>query len=171
MTDAPRKVLLIGFGNPGRLDDGLGPEAARRIEKLALPRVTVESDYQLTVEDAADIAAHDAVVFVDADTAGPEPFWVRRIQPGSSHVSFSTHSVEPRAVVALARDLFGREVEAYLVGIRGYEFNEFGEALSERATENLAQAVEYLGAALEKGTIHEIRAEQAEQSSAGNAKD
>ena len=50
---APRKVLLIGYGNPGRLDDGLGPALAAAVEKLAIPGVTVDADYQLNVEDAA----------------------------------------------------------------------------------------------------------------------
>ena len=58
MNTEAADILLIGFGNPGRLDDGLGPALADAIEKLALPGVTVESNYQLTVEDAAEIAKH-----------------------------------------------------------------------------------------------------------------
>ncbi len=34
---APRRILLIGYGNPGRGDDGLGPLLAARIEALAIP--------------------------------------------------------------------------------------------------------------------------------------
>jgi len=30
------KVLLIGFGNPGRLDDGLGPALAEIFEEKSL---------------------------------------------------------------------------------------------------------------------------------------
>jgi hydrogenase maturation protease len=32
-SPSPR-VLVIGYGNPGRQDDGLGPAAAAEIEKL-----------------------------------------------------------------------------------------------------------------------------------------
>jgi hydrogenase maturation protease len=152
-------ILLIGFGNPGRLDDGLGPALAEAIEELNLPGVTVEADYQLTVEDAAEVAAHRQVLLVDADTGGPEPFWVKRIEPGSDAMSFSTHSVEPRAVLALARDLFGTEPECYLMGIRGYEFNEFGEALSEGAKANLAEAVSYVERAIRERDFCEVRPE------------
>ena len=28
-----KKILIIGFGNPGRLDDGLGPKLAEEFEK------------------------------------------------------------------------------------------------------------------------------------------
>ena len=31
------KALVIGYGNPGRLDDGLGPALAEAVEKLDLP--------------------------------------------------------------------------------------------------------------------------------------
>ncbi|MCU0727503.1 MAG: hydrogenase maturation protease, partial [Planctomycetes bacterium] len=68
------RVLLIGFGNPGRRDDGLGPAVAQAVEGWGIPGVTVESDYQLHVEDAAAVSEHDAVIFADAAAAGPEPF-------------------------------------------------------------------------------------------------
>jgi len=158
---ANAKMLLIGFGNPGRLDDGLGPALADAIEKLALPGVTVESNYQLTVEDAAEIAEHDIVLFADADVGGPEPFWVRRIHPGADDLSFTSHSVEPCAVMTLAKRLFQAEPEAYLLGIRGYEFNEFGERLSDQAQANLAATVEYVELSLRQGTVREVRAEGA----------
>ena len=157
------KILLIGFGNPGRLDDGLGPELARIIESKELPGVTVESDYQLTVEDAADVAKYDVVVFADADVGGPEPFRVTRIRAGSDAMSFSSHSVEPRAVLALTRDLFHAEPRAYLLGIRGYEFNEFGERLSDKARANLAAAADYVDGAVRDGEFREVRPEGAER--------
>ena len=65
MTD--KRILLIGYGNPGRADDGLGPALADRIEALDLPGLTVESDYQLSIEHAALAAGHDIVIFADAD--------------------------------------------------------------------------------------------------------
>lgn len=159
MNAGTADVLLIGFGNPGRLDDGLGPALAEAVEELDLPGVTVEADYQLTVEDAAEVAKHDVVVFADADVAGPEPFRVKRIYPGSSRLSFSSHSVEPQAVLSLAKELFKAEPEGYILGIRGYEFNEFGERLSEKAQANLAAAVAYVESAVREGNLREVRPE------------
>jgi hydrogenase maturation protease len=149
-------VLLIGYGNPGRLDDGLGPALAEAIERQAPSGVTVESDYQLTVEDAAEAAKHDIVLFADADTAGPEPYSCRRIEPQTGRMSFSTHSVSPQAVLGLAKELFDGEPEAYLLGIRGYEFNEFGQGLSEKARANLDKAIEYVQRALRDGAFREV---------------
>ena len=76
------KVLVIGYGNPGRLDDGLGPALAAAIESAAPAGVTVDADYQLTVEDAAAVAEHDVVVFADAAVDGPEPFYFRAGRAG-----------------------------------------------------------------------------------------
>lgn len=169
MTDAAPDVLLIGYGNPGRLDDGLGPALAEAVEKLDLPGVTVEANYQLTVEDAAEVASHQVVLFADADVGGPEPFWVKRIEPGPSHLSFSTHSVEPQGVVALARELFGAESEAYVMGIRGYAFHQFGERLSPQAIENLAAAVRYVQQAVRDRTFQEVRPEGTERATRNRA--
>jgi len=155
-----KKILLIGYGNPGRLDDGLGPAFAKAAESLATPNVTVDANYQLTVEDADAVAKHEIVVFADADTAGIEPFWMKEIQPGPRQVSFSSHSISPEGVLALARDLFHATPKAYLLGIRGYEFNEFGQSLSPGARANLDEAVTFWRDACQKGlagTIREIR--------------
>jgi hydrogenase maturation protease len=149
MTGADPRILVYGYGNPGRLDDGLGPALAAALAAEAIPGVTCDSNYQLSVEDAAAVAAHDVAIFVDADTAGPEPFWFDRIEP-RRELSFSSHSCSPQAVLALAEDLLGGRAEAYLLGIRGYEFNEFGEGLSERAGANLGAAIEFLRLALEE---------------------
>ena len=141
------RVLVIGYGNPGRLDDGLGPALAEALEQLNIPGVTVESDYHLTVEDAAAAAEHEYVVFADASVGGCEPFFFKVVQP-VAQASFSSHTVEPEAVVAMARDLFRADTKAYALGIRGYAFNEFGEALSEKALENLTAALRFLAPVL-----------------------
>ena len=73
------KVLLIGYGNPGRLDDGLGPALAAKIEKLNIDNVDSDSDYQLTVEDAVDIHSHDIVIFADADVSCNSSFYFKKM--------------------------------------------------------------------------------------------
>ena len=155
MGDDGRKILLIGYGNPGRLDDGLGPALAAAVEKLNIPGITVEANYQLNVEDAAAMAQHDFVVFADADVTGPEPFSFRRIQP-KREISFSSHSVEPEALFGLAQQLFGAKTEGYVLAIRGYCFDDFGESLSDRARANLAAAVEFITPVLRERTFRAV---------------
>lgn len=136
-------ILVIGFGNPGRCDDGLGPALADRIAELGLPGVTVESDYQLTVEDADAVARHAITVFADADVEGPGPFRFAPVHAGGT-VGVSSHDVEPEEVVALAECLFRTRVRAYLLRIRGYEFGRFEELLSEAAAANLGAATAFI---------------------------
>jgi hydrogenase maturation protease len=159
MSGTSDSVLLYGYGNPGRGDDGLGPALVEAIAALDLPGTAVDANYQLTVEDAADIGAYAAVVFVDAALQGPEPFWFARIDDSTTHpdgdsagligdMGWTSHSVSPVQVVALAHHLFGCRVGAYTLGIRGYDFGELDEGLSGRAKENLAQAIAFLREAL-----------------------
>lgn len=152
MTGSGKKVLVFGYGNPGRLDDGLGPRFAEEMEKFALGSVTVDSNYQLSVEDAAAIAEHDAVVFVDADVSCPEPFRFQRVI-SRAHMSFSSHTISVEALMAMAEDLLCSEAEAFVLRIRGYEFNEFGERLSPKAEKNLNEALVFLKKALADGDL------------------
>lgn len=151
--ETTRRVLLIGYGNPGRCDDGLGPALAGAIERKALPGVTVDSDYQLTVEDAADLAGYDVVLFADADTACREPFELRKLDvtENDARIRFTSHTCSPEGVLALARQLFAAEAEGYVLGIRGYEFNAFREGLSDAAAANLDRAIAYVENALRTG--------------------
>jgi hydrogenase maturation protease len=149
MTGGTDKVLLYGYGNPGRGDDGLGPALASAVENLGVPGVAVDANYQLTVEDAADLGDYSVVVFADAAVQGPAPFCFSLIDGGSMrHLGWTSHSVTPTQVVALARDLFGSTVRAYTLGIRGYQFGELDEVLSSGAKENLAEAVAFARRAL-----------------------
>ncbi len=139
MNGKTPKVLLIGFGNPARGDDGLGPAFADLFEDRGAPCLTVDSDYQLTVEDAAAAAEHDIVVFADADAACGEAWHFAPVAPGAVS-SFSSHGVEPPEVVALAHGLFDSKVRGFILGIRGYDFSMFRESLTDDARTNLKAA-------------------------------
>ena len=141
---------MIGYGNPGRLDDGLGPALAGKLEQEELPNVTVDSDYQLTVEDAAAVAQHEVVIFADAAVDGDGPYYFRRLEPADS-AGFSTHHISPAGVLGLARACFGAAPRGYVLGIRGYEFDDFGEGLSPKARGSLSAAFDFLLAAIRRG--------------------
>jgi hydrogenase maturation protease len=99
------------------------------------------------VEDAEAVARHDAVIFADAADAGPEPFSFRELTR-TEECGFSTHSVRPEVVLGLARQMFQARTRAYVLAIRGYEFNEFAERLSEGARRNLAEAEQFIARAI-----------------------
>ncbi len=138
------RALVYGYGNPGRLDDGLGPALVRELAARGLgAEADLETAYQLQVEDAALVGGHELVIFADAAAAGPEPFELRPLEP-RGRPEFSTHSLAPGAVLALAREHFGGPAQAFVLGLRGYEFDDYGERLSPGARRNLAAAADHV---------------------------
>ena len=129
-------TLLIGYGNPGRGDDGLGPAFARRIAARQLPGLTVEIDYQLTVDHALMISAADTVVFADAALDAESAFYFRPMDESVAQ-ALGSHSVTPQAALALARLLFGTAPKGFILGLRGTAFGEMAEGLSDTARESL----------------------------------
>ena len=136
------RVLVLGWGNPGRRDDGLGPAIVEELSRMGIPGVSAESDYQLSIEAAADLAEAERAVFVDAALEGPEPFQVRPLSP-SSTISFSTHAFAPEAVLAVCEEAYHRSPQALLVGVRGYEF-DIAEGLTDKAQANSRAALEFI---------------------------
>lgn len=152
MTTTPR-ILIIGYGNPGRRDDGLGWLAADQIERAGLPSVRVCTDYQLNIEHAADVAESNVAIFIDAAVqADDRPFFFRRLLPRHTG-AFSTHVMRPEAVLALAQQTMQWRGCAYLLGIRGYDFDAFEETLSPGARSNLCAATEFLIHALQSDNL------------------
>jgi len=136
------RILVLGYGNPGRQDDGLGPAVAVAIDSLGWPRLTALDNYQLNIEDAWEVAAHDVVWFVDASKTGPAPYAVHEVAP-SLTIDFTSHLVRPEAILAIAQQCYGRAAKAHLLAIRGYQF-EFVEALTPQAADNLEAALAML---------------------------
>jgi hydrogenase maturation protease len=136
-------ILIYGYGNPGRQDDGTGVLLAEKLEEWAhekgLEEVHTDSNYQLNLEDAASIANYDLVIFADASREEMEDF---RLEPlvASGKVEFSMHAVSPSFILHLCREIFNREPDSYLLHIRGYEW-EFMGGITVKAGENLGRAL------------------------------
>jgi len=155
------RILVIGFGNPGRVDDGLGPALAERVADLDLPEVSTESFYQLSVEDSLDVALADVVVFADATVDATRPFGFERLEPDPSP-SFTSHAVHPAGVLALADSVHGARPDAWLLTIRGHEFDRFEEALTDGARADLEAALSFLAPLLEAHDPDAFRAAAAD---------
>lgn len=142
MITSPPRRLVIGYGNPARRDDGLGPALAERISALNFPGVTVEIDYQLVVETAYKVGEYEEVLFVDAARNGTAPFFMRPVEP-KPEAGLISHGLSPEGVIYLAGILFGTVTKGYLLGIRGYNFEPFNESLTDVARHNLELAVSH----------------------------
>lgn len=143
------RTLVLGYGNPGRQDDGLGPAVATAIAEAGWPGVTAYDNYQLNIEDAIDVAEHDVVWFVDAGKTGPAPYFVSCLDPAPG-IEFTSHLVRPEVILAIARQYYGRSPPAFLLGIRGYAF-EFVEQITPAAAANMRAALSMLGNRFRRG--------------------
>ena len=138
-----KRILVIGYGNPGRGDDGLGPAIAARLEELQIPGLSVESDYQLSIEHAALAAEHDIVVFADAARDAEGLFYFRPVAPAPAGMPGS-HSVTPGEVLFLAHSCFHASPQGFLLGMRAPNLERFEEGLSSAARQALEAALEHL---------------------------
>ena len=133
------KLLLFGYGNPGRGDDALGPELIGRIAQMHLAGVECQSDMQLQVEHVTDLADCDQVLFIDADISCAEPFDLSGIKPEKDG-SYTSHAMTPAALLHAYRQVYGKDAPpAFLLRIRGHDF-ALGDPLTDQASANLQAA-------------------------------
>jgi hydrogenase maturation protease len=136
-------VLVIGYGNPLRGDDGVGQVVARAILEWQVPNVKVLTLHQLTPELADDLAQIDTVYFVDAcmDTTLEHPR-VREISSNYTARSASHYS-SPRDLITVAKRLYGCTARAYTIEVPAESF-ELSEGLSVKAQKGVREVLEYL---------------------------
>lgn len=138
---AELSVLVIGYGNTLRGDDGAGPKVAEEIERLNLPNVRALSLGLLAPEIADPVSKAGKVIFVDASAEANEVS-VSPVAPGESS-QVMAHAAEPATILALARDLFGRAPNAWLVAIPACDFSP-GENFSQTTARGVKTAVDQI---------------------------
>jgi len=133
------KLLLFGYGNAGRGDDGLGPELIARIAQLHLDDVECQNDMQLQVEHVTDLAECDQILFIDADMACAAPFEFSEISAEKDD-SYTSHAMSPSALLCAYRQVYRKDAPpAFLLRIRGYDFG-LGDPITDKASANLVAA-------------------------------
>jgi hydrogenase maturation protease len=124
------RVLIAGYGNPLRGDDGLGWHAAEKLRERGLPDTEVLTLHQLAPEMAETISGFELVIFGDAAVQGEAGAIVEQ-ELASEYIapqSF-THHVSPESLLAAARWLYARAPRAVLFTVAGQSFG-FEERLS-----------------------------------------
>ena len=128
-SSAMAQVLIVGYGNPLRCDDGLGWSAAEVLSRsLPFSGIEIVVCHQLTPELADSLRSADIAFFIDAAHNG---------QPGEVSCELVTlelgiirsHQLSPANLLALAQQLYGATPRAFTVSLCG-EFFEHGATLS-----------------------------------------
>jgi hydrogenase maturation protease len=152
------KVLIIGYGNRDREDDGVAWHILQGVAKhLGRPAPDLETGgldhlgqspdllfvLQLTPELSELIADYDFVCFVDAHTGDyPEDLRFVSINAGFQTSPF-THHMTPQTCLALAGSVYGRSPQATLVSVRGHRFG-FSHTLSTQTALLADKAIEQI---------------------------
>ncbi len=143
-------VLVVGYGNALRSDDGVGWHAARLLaadprlrSDPGLANVEVRAEHQLAPELALDFSRVGLVVLIDADAdlaAASGSISVRElaVEPLGGSTS---HHVEPGMLLALARELYGRVPRAVVIRV-GVETMDVGDTLSPPVAASLRAIVD-----------------------------
>lgn len=140
-------VLVIGYGNPLRGDDGVGCIVAEEVAKyLCDPesKIQVIACHQLNPELAEAVADTRAVIFVDASVelkAGEVK--VAAVTPDRFSPAAITHQMQPSALLATASELFGQAPPAIAVLIGAKSFDP-GMSLSPPVKGAVKQALKLI---------------------------
>ena len=146
-------ILLFGYGNLGRGDDGVGPALIEVMQDYLADnnRTDVEclTDMQLQIEHVTDLVARERILFIDAamsceSTCSLHPLLAEKDD------SYTTHAMNPAAVIYTYQQVYGSPAPpAYLLSIRTYSF-ELGDNICAEANQNLSLAIKMAKAFCEK---------------------
>lgn len=135
-------ILVIGYGNTLRSDDGVGQWVAAEVQGWNLQNVRSLPVHQLTPELAEMLASASSVIFVDAYPASSEALvQVCPLDPVDSSNFSLGHISDPRSLLALTQAVYGCTPQAWLVAIPAVNF-ELGESLSPTTQQGIAVALD-----------------------------
>ncbi|HOZ67788.1 MAG TPA: hydrogenase maturation protease [Chitinophagaceae bacterium] len=132
-------TLLVGIGNSGRKDDGLGWKFAGLVSESANSFIDCEYRYQLQVEDVLMTCRYDKIIFVDATHEVLEDGYELKPCRVAPHYYYSSHMQSPETILYLAKELYNKEPDAFTLAITGKQWG-LGTSLSPEAERNLQKA-------------------------------
>jgi hydrogenase maturation protease len=147
------RVLVIGYGNTSRGDDGFGPLAAQLIAGRKPPGVVVIAVRQLGPELAPEVSDADHVVFLDAELAEkPGALSATSVEPRDLPATTLSHNLEPGSLIALTRAVYGRAPTATLVTAGAADF-EHGEEISGEVRRTTRTAADIIVRLADEGRL------------------
>jgi hydrogenase maturation protease len=136
-----QSVLVIGYGNPLRSDDGVGQQMAQAIAGWELPKVEAIAVHQLTPELVEPLSMVDLAIFIDAYPADTlQNVQIRLLEPAKSGIT-AGHWCEPQVLLALTQALYNYQPQAWWMMVPGTSF-DLGECLSPVAQQGMEAALQ-----------------------------
>jgi len=146
-------ILIFGYGNPSRGDDALAPVMLERISQHIIldidlgTELELLTDFQLQVEHSLDMMGRELILFIDASVSCTAPFEFLQLDSAnrqSATPGYTTHTLTPAELIEAYKSVHHYEPPpSFLLTIRGEQF-ELGAALSEPASDNLQEGLQWL---------------------------
>jgi hydrogenase maturation protease len=134
------QILVIGYGNTLRGDDGAGVAAAKRIAER-FPQVDVMTVHQLQPELAETITWYDTVFFIDASVSVRE-IQITALAPEQEPRPGGTHATTPAMLVALSSELYSRRPDNVFLGAVPASVCDHGESFSSLTAKKVEECVD-----------------------------
>lgn len=160
-------VLLLGYGNLDRQDDGVAWHILGKLlekyghsypDSIDIDTFDTKNDihffYQLQLlpEIAEELAKYDRAVFIDAHTGAiPNDIEVIRVTP-KFQSSPLTHHLTVNSLLFFAQSINIKIPDSILVSVRGYEF-KFTQELSSRTNALVPEAANRIHEWLSKNKL------------------
>ena len=135
-------ILVIGYGNTIRSDDGIGPAVATEVETWNLPNLKSLSLHQLTPELAAELATVKSAIFIDASIQ-TQSVEIIPLNPLTQTEMKWGHYLTPQSLLSLTQQLYETIPQAWLISVPGRNL-ELGESLSPQAKQGVDQALQWI---------------------------
>ena len=146
-------VLIVGYGNPLRCDDGVAWRAVDALDgKFPKSQVEFLRLHQLAPEIADALRGRELVIFLDAacvnnaENGRPGEIHIREIAAAEKQerqASQFSHVYSPGKILELARELYGATPKAIVVTVAGKDFGH-GDRLSDSVANALPSFVSQL---------------------------
>ncbi len=145
-----KSILLIGYGNDLRSDDGVGQKIAHTVKYWNVPHLTTLAVHQLTPELASGLAEVDFAIFVDANYQETSEVKVAKVEISDNMMIF-THKSGPETLLSLAENLYHHHPETWLVKIPAVNF-DIGDRFSSLTENAMNEALEEIDFLIRKCT-------------------
>lgn len=136
------QVLVIGYGNPLRGDDGIGQTVATEVEEWELGEVRSRAVHQLMPELAQELSEVNLAIFVDAALSGDE-VTRSQLEPAPEQGLPWGHSLSPSRLLALCQWLYQTVPQAWMISVPGVDFSD-SDRLSPLAQERVKIALNHI---------------------------
>lgn len=145
-------VLIVGYGNSMRSDDGVGIYVASRLAEEKSAGVEVRLMHQLHLELLEELIQYEKIIFVDAAEQGPEVI-LQKVEPKPQEISLtSSHQLSPAVIYQLALQVYRKKLDLLVCTIRGENF-DFGSLLSPVVLDRARRAVTLIRSVIARSPV------------------